>query len=76
MMAKQKIVSPPPAEPAFSLPLPAHVDAIDIHNMDCQTRDMIGSALGCGFAVRDGTLFATDGRAFSVALVGRELILS
>lgn len=74
MATKQKIVEPKvEALPAFVLQLPVHVDEIDINNMDCQTRDALGSALGCNFQVREGLLFAADGRAFKVERVGREL---
>ena len=75
-MATKKIVTPAPAQPAFELPLPAHVDAVNVENMDCQTKDMVGSALGCGFAVRDGILFADDGRAFKVDVFDKTLILT
>ena len=71
-----KIVTPPAPAPAFTLALPAHVDAVDVNNLDCQTRDIVGSALGCGFEARDGVIFAADGRSFRATVVGRDLVLT
>ncbi len=79
MATARKTVAPPPAAPQFTFDLPAHVDAVDLSSqaaMDCQTRDLIGSALGCAWRIAGDRVIVADGRVFGIALVGRVITLS